>query len=83
MLEAVRVAVGASTFDTAWNDGWELSIPECVEVASTSLVAAMETDPAEVQGRGLGSFAYTLRTRCAWTATPVVDNFRQGGGRRW
>ena len=43
MLQSARGAIGGSAFDTAWNDGWELPIPESVEVASADLVAAMET----------------------------------------
>ena len=43
MLRAARGSLVGSAFDTAWNDGWELSIPDSVEVASTGLVAAMET----------------------------------------
>ena len=43
MLQSVRVAIGGSAFDTAWNDGWEVPIPESVEMASADLLAAMET----------------------------------------
>jgi hypothetical protein len=43
MLRAGRGSLVGSAFDSAWNGGWEMSIPGSVEVASTGLVAAMET----------------------------------------
>jgi predicted ATPase len=43
MLAAARVALGAKTFNGAWNRGFEMSIAQSVEVASAGLVDAMET----------------------------------------
>jgi hypothetical protein len=43
MLAAARAAVGVPAFEAAWNDGYEMSIAQSVQVATAGLVDAMET----------------------------------------